>query len=364
MTSLTLKISDLISIIVNSILLLITLAFFTLGERKLMASMQRRKGPDVVGFWGVLQPIADGVKLLFKELIIPYRTSVVIFLVGPVLLLTLSLVAWAFIPLTAFSFISSFHFGVLFTLIGSSLFVFGIICSGWASNSRYAFLGSVRATAQMISYELLFGTITLFIGFFAGNFNFLMIVLAQQKGWFIFPLFPVFILFLIVMLAETNRTPFDLAEAEAELVAGYNVEYSSIMFAMFFLGEYANMMLLSVIGVLYFFGGFNLIVLKILLFCFFFVWVRATLPRYRYDQLMTFGWKHLLPFSFGFLIFIFSLVLILDLRTEALIQINQNILISMIYTIQSPTLLTQIINSNFFFFKQEITNLLAIYFNV
>lgn len=354
-----------IEIVIWILALLLTIAFFTLGERKLMGAIQRRKGPDVVGFWGLLQPAADGVKLVFKELIFPMKSTLIVFLLAPILVFTLSLTSWSVIPLTDFSFITSIHLAILYTLITGGLNVYGIILAGWSSNSRYAFLGGVRATAQMISYELVLGTINLFVAFYAGSYNYLEIVSAQQNIWFIIPLFPVCVMYLIVMLAETNRTPFDLAEAEAELVAGYNVEYSSIMFAMFFLGEYSNMILLSVICVLYFFGGwlglpiFSILVLilKVLFFCIFFVWVRATLPRYRYDQLMEYGWKHLLPFSFGLFIFLVGLCLIFGIRVDSEDIVSEQHLLYYIYGLQ--TLIIQpfdlVLNFSDLFVCQELS---------
>lgn len=354
-----------IEIVIWILALLLTIAFFTLGERKLMGAIQRRKGPDVVGFWGLLQPAADGVKLVFKELIFPMKSTLIVFLLAPILVFTLSLTSWSVIPLTDFSFITSIHLAILYTLITGGLNVYGIILAGWSSNSRYAFLGGVRATAQMISYELVLGTINLFVAFYAGSYNYLEIVSSQQNIWFIIPLFPVCVMYLIVMLAETNRTPFDLAEAEAELVAGYNVEYSSIMFAMFFLGEYSNMILLSVICVLYFFGGwlglpfFSILVLilKVLFFCIFFVWVRATLPRYRYDQLMEYGWKHLLPFSFGLFIFLVGLCLIFGIRVDSEDIVSEQHLLYYIYGLQ--TLIIQpfdiILNFSDLFVFQELS---------
>jgi NADH-quinone oxidoreductase subunit H len=286
-----------------------------------MGAIQRRKGPDVVGFWGILQPMADGLKLVVKELIFPMRASVFLFLAGPMVVFIVSLFGWIVIPQNEASVFSSISVAVLFTFVVSGLNIYGLVLAGWASNSRYAFLGAIRATAQMISYELVFGMINVIVILFSGSYNYVDIVLQQRVGIFVFPLFPVFIIFLIVMLAETNRTPFDLAEAEAELVAGYNVEYSSMMFALFFLGEYANMLLLSVVGALYFFGGWLPIIgwgcggalwlfFKSLFFCIMFVWVRATLPRYRYDQLMSIGWKILLPLIFGLFIFYVGLIII------------------------------------------------------
>lgn len=306
---------DWVHLVLLSICLLVAVAFFTLGERKLMAAVQRRKGPDVVGFWGLLQPLADGFKLVLKELIFPHRTPVLSSIVGPLLIFALSLLGWIAIPHTQADLYANLSLAVLFSFVVGGLGVYGLIISGWSSNSRYAFLGSVRATAQMISYELTLGTVNLIVALFAGSYSYVEIVLAQRTVWFVAPLLPAFLIFLVVMLAETNRTPFDLAEAEAELVAGYNVEYSSMMFALFFLAEYANMVLLSVICTLYFLGGWLPFVplagdggpfwlfSKAILFCILFVWVRATLPRYRYDQLMGYGWKVLLPLSFSLFIF-------------------------------------------------------------
>jgi NADH-quinone oxidoreductase subunit H len=337
-------------------------AFFTIGERKLMGAIQRRKGPDVVGFWGLLQPAADGAKLVFKELIFPLKSTVIVFLMAPIFVFVLSLTSWAVVPFTIVNFITSIHLAILYTLIMGGLNIYGIILAGWSSNSRYAFLGGVRATAQMISYELVLGTVNLFIAFYAGSYNYIDIVLAQKNVWFVIPLFPVFLMYLIVMLAETNRTPFDLAEAEAELVAGYNVEYSSIMFAMFFLGEYSNMILLSVICVLYFFGGWSgfsffpafFLIIKVLFFCVFFVWVRATLPRYRYDQLMEYGWKHLLPFSFGLFIFLAGICLVFNFKVSSDDLISRQDLLYYIYLLQPSTSLTSTISDLFFSQEAEI----------
>jgi NADH-quinone oxidoreductase subunit H len=244
-----------ISLLLIFIFLLFTVAFFTLAERKLMAAIQRRKGPDVVGFWGFLQPLADGLKLLFKEIIFPYRSLKFLFLFSPMLIFSVSLIIWIVLPLSTNLIFSSIYYSILFTFILASLNVYGLILSGWASNSRYAFLGSIRAAAQMISYELIFGIINLIIIFCCNSCNYIDVILIQKNNWFIFLLLPIFLFFLIIILAETNRTPFDLAEAEAELVAGYNLEYSSIIFALFFLGEYSNMLFLSVLGACYFFGG-------------------------------------------------------------------------------------------------------------
>jgi len=294
------------------IFFLLTIAFFTLAERKLMGSVQRRKGPDVVGFWGFFQPLADGLKLMFKEIIVPYKSLKFLFFFSPVFLFGLSLVNWLLLPGTSIYIGSSSAFSLLLTFILSSLNVYGLILAGWASNSRYSFLGSVRATAQMISYELIFGFVNLLLIFCVQSCNFIDIVLYQKQNWLFLLLFPVIFLFFIIILAETNRTPFDLAEAEAELVAGYNLEYSSIVFALFFLSEYCNILFLSAVNVCFFFGGWFTFVgeeslfffcLKVLIIAVFFVWIRATLPRYRYDQLMLLGWQVFLPLVFGFFIF-------------------------------------------------------------
>lgn len=303
------------------IFLIMSIAFFTLAERKLMAHLQRRKGPDVVGFWGFLQPLADGFKLLFKEIIRPFKILNFLFFFSPIWIFFLSLINWVIVPFNpTFLYFSNVNLSIFFNFVFASLNVYGLILSGWSSNSRYSFLGGIRATAQLIAYELIFGMLNIIIIFFSHSLNYVDIVLTQQTCWNVFPLFPLFLFFLIIMLAETNRTPFDLAEAEAELVAGYNLEYSGIIFALFFLGEYANMLFLSVLGVIYFFGGWlffgqiNLFIfiVKILSFCFFFIWIRATLPRYRYDQLMELGWIQLLPLIFGLFFFYIGIFIYFD----------------------------------------------------
>lgn len=298
--------------------LLISVAYFTIAERKIMGAIQRRRGPNVVGFIGLLQPLADGLKLFVKETTLPTNANTGIFLFAPALAFILSLMGWAVIPLAKGIVISDLNLGVIYLLAISSLNVYGILFAGWSSNSKYAFLGALRSASQMISYEIAIGFTILNVVICAGSFNLSLIVLAQQKIWFIIPLLPVFIIFYISMLAETNRHPFDLPEAEAELVSGYNVEYSAMTFALFFLGEYANMLLMSTISAILFLGGwlplfdnfiFNLIpgtiwlCIKICLGVVFFILTRATLPRYRYDQLMSIGWKCFLPLSLGYLIF-------------------------------------------------------------
>jgi NADH-quinone oxidoreductase subunit H len=296
--------------------LLISVAYFTIAERKIMGAIQRRRGPNVVGFIGLLQPLADGLKLFVKETTLPTNANTGIFLFAPALAFILSLMGWAVIPLSKGVVVCDLNLGIMYLLAISSLNVYGILFAGWSSNSKYAYLGALRSAAQMISYEISIGFTILNVVICAGSFKLSSIVLAQQKIWFIFPLFPVFIIFYISMLAETNRHPFDLPEAEAELVSGYNVEYSAMTFALFFLGEYANMLIMSTISAILFLGGW-LPLLNILDFipstiwltlkiCFgvvFFILTRATLPRYRYDQLMYLGWKCFLPLSLGYLIF-------------------------------------------------------------
>lgn len=309
-------------IIVGKILLivlpmLIAMAYLTLYERKVMAAMQLRKGPNVVGFYGLLQPFADGAKLFFKETIIPTGANKFLFLMAPMITFLLALIAWAVIPFDDGMVLADINVGILYLFAISSLGVYGIIISGWASNSRYPFLGALRSAAQMVSYEVSIGFVIITVLLCVGSLNLSDIVKAQESsagifGWFFLPLFPMFIIFFISILAETNRHPFDLPESEAELVAGYQTEYSSMTFALFFLGEYMNMILMSAICVILFLGGwlppadiapFNWIPgiiwfgIKVALLLFVFIWVRATLPRYRYDQLMRLGWKVFLPLS-------------------------------------------------------------------
>ncbi|MFQ5984136.1 MAG: NADH-quinone oxidoreductase subunit NuoH [Alphaproteobacteria bacterium] len=292
--------------------LLVAVAYLTYAERKVIAAMQIRKGPNVVGPFGLLQPIADAVKLLTKEQIIPAGANKVVFLLAPVLTFVLSLIGWAVIPFDDGWVLADINVGILYLFAVSSLGIYGIVMAGWASNSRYAFLGALRSAAQMVSYEVAMGFVIITVLICVGSLNLSEVVRAQEGLWFAVPLLPMFVIFFVSALAETNRAPFDLPEAEAELVAGYNVEYSSMAFALFFLGEYANMILMSGMTVVLFLGGwlppvdlppFNWIPgviwfgLKVALLLFVFLWVRATFPRYRYDQLMRLGWKVFLPAS-------------------------------------------------------------------
>jgi NADH-quinone oxidoreductase subunit H len=298
----------------------ISVAFLTLFERKVMASMQRRRGPNIVGFLGLLQPFADALKLLAKETVIPHASNSWIFVFSPTLSLTLALASWAVIPFQSGLVLVDLNFSVLYIFVISSLAVYAIIMSGWASNSKYSFLGSLRAVAQMISYEVSMGLIVMSVLVCAGSFNFSEIVLAQGDIFFFVPLFPLFLMFFVSALAETNRPPFDLPEAENELVAGYFVEYGGAGFALFFIAETANIILMSFLTSIFFFGGWGMgvlgtsvfwLALKVLFFCFAFVWVRASLPRYRYDQLMFLGWKVFLPCSIALLFFLIGVLFFL-----------------------------------------------------
>lgn len=309
-----------LSIIVPIIL---AIAMFTLLERKVLAAIQRRRGPNMVGFWGFLQPFADAFKSIFKEISIPSGCDYYFFLFSPIITLVLSLMSWSVIPFSSCYVFADINLGVLFVLLVSSFNVYGIVLAGWSSNSKYALIGSIRSAAQIISYEI---PLTLSIApviMASGSLNLTEIVFKQYTVWYVFMFFPCFLIFFVCMLAETNRTPFDLPEAEAEIVAGYNVEYSSIFFAMFFLAEYGNIMVMSSFAVILFFGGwsiffdlslyfsgYNLLIiesfifiLKVVIFMLLFILVRAVLPRYRYDQLMEINWKLFLPLSLSFIIF-------------------------------------------------------------
>ena len=292
--------------------LLIAVAYLTLAERRVIGFMQLRKGPNVVGPFGMFQPFADALKLMAKETILPAGADKVVFIIAPMLTFILALVAWAVIPFDAGLVLADINVGILYLFAISSLGVYGVIMAGWASNSKYAFLGALRSAAQMVSSEVSMGLVIINVLICVGSLNLSDIIEAQRDMWFALPLLPMFIVFFISTLAETNRAPFDLPEGESELVAGYFVEYSSMSFALFFLGEYANMILMSAMTTVLFLGGwlppfdfapFTWIpgpiwfVLKIMLCLFVFLWVRATTPRYRYDQLMRLGWKIFLPFS-------------------------------------------------------------------
>jgi NADH-quinone oxidoreductase subunit H len=304
--------------------LLLAVAYLIYAERKVIGAIQLRRGPNMVGPFGILQSFADGLKLLSKETIIPSGANPFLFVLAPIITFTLALAAWAVIPVGTGFVLADINVGILYLFAISSLGVYGIIIAGWASNSRYAFLGAMRSAAQMVSYEVSMGLILVIVLLCVGSLNLTDIVLAQQNLWFAIPLFPVFIMFYISALAETNRAPFDLPEGESEIVAGYNVEYSSLSFGLFFLGEYANMILMCAMTTVLFLGGwlppidlppFNWIpgpiwfALKIGFLKFCFLWVRATFPRYRYDQLMRLGWKVFLPLSLFWLVLVSSVLL-------------------------------------------------------
>ncbi|MDP6013941.1 MAG: NADH-quinone oxidoreductase subunit NuoH [Alphaproteobacteria bacterium] len=299
-------------ILVVVVPLLLAVAYLTYVERKVIGAIQLRKGPNVVGPLGLFQPLADGLKLFLKETVFPVRADTYVFILAPMITFTLSFVAWAVIPFDEGWVIADINVGILYLFAVSSLSVYGVLMAGWASNSRYAFLGALRSAAQMVSYEVSMGFVIVTVLICAGTLNLSEIVMAQKDLWFVVPLFPMFVIFFISALAETNRSPFDLPEDEATLVAGYFVEYSSMLFALFYLGEYAAMILMSGMTVILFLGGwlppFDIVPFtwipgiiwfggKVALVLFGFLWVRATFPRYRYDQLMRLGWKVFLPFS-------------------------------------------------------------------
>ena len=296
---------------------LVSVAMIVWLDRRVWAFVQKRQGPNVVGPFGLLQSLADALKYIFKEIIIQASSNKIIFILAPIITMTLALIAWAVIPFGEDRVLANINVGILYIFAVSSLGVYGIIMGGWASNSKYPFLGSIRSAAQMVSYEVSIGIIIINVLLCVGSLNLSDIVLAQQNIWFIIPLFPMFVIFFISALAETNRPPFDLPEAEAELVAGYQTEYSGMMYAMFWLGEYANILLMCALGSILFLGGwlspidlypFNLIpgavwlILKILLLFILFALVKAVVPRYRYDQLMRLGWKIFLPFSLTYVV--------------------------------------------------------------
>jgi NADH-quinone oxidoreductase subunit H len=313
-----LAVAEVLAIVVP---LLLAVAYLTFAERKVIAAAQLRKGPNVVGPFGLLQPIADGLKLFLKETVVPSGANHLVFLLAPMLSFSLSLVAWAVIPFDAGVVIANINVGILYLFAISSLGVYGVIMAGWASNSRYAFLGALRSAAQMVSYEVAIGFVLVAVLLCAGSLNLTDIVEAQRHIWFVLPMLPMAVIFFISGLAETNRLPFDLVEGETEIVAGYFVEYSAMAFALFYMGEYANMILISAMTAVLFLGGwlppFGIepftgaaahiwhglwFALKIAFSLFCFLWIRATFPRFRYDQLMRLGWKVFLPFSLGWLV--------------------------------------------------------------
>ena len=320
---------QLVDVLLVLLPVLLSVAFMTIVERKQLAAHQRRVGPNIVGYYGILQPFADALKLILKETVIPSQSNKVLFYLAPISTLIFSLLGWGIIPFGEGLTISDFSLGILYTLALSSLGVYGILFAGWSANSKYAFLGSLRSTAAMISYELILSSAILIIILLTGSFNFTTIIESQQSIWFVVPLLPVFIIYFISILAETSRTPFDLQEAESELVAGFFTEHSSIIFVFFFLAEYSSIVLFSCITAILFFGGYNVpnilindffihlqplvLGLKTCIFCFMFVWFRATLPRLRYDQLIEFCWLNLLPVIVAFIILVPSILVAFDI---------------------------------------------------
>ena len=312
METLNLLFTEVYKILFLLIPVLVTVAMIVWLDRRVWAFVQKRRGPNVVGPFGLLQSLADALKYIFKEIIIPASSNKIIFILAPIITMTLALVSWAVIPFSESLVLADINVGILYLFAISSLGVYGIIMGGWASNSKYPFLGAIRSAAQMVSYEVSIGVIIINVLLCVGSLNLNDIVLAQKKIWFVLPLFPMFVIFFISALAETNRPPFDLPEAEAELVAGYQTEYSGMMYAMFWLGEYANILLMCAMGSILFLGGwlppldipiFSVVptpfwlIFKILFLFVLFALVKAIVPRYRYDQLMKLGWKIFLPLS-------------------------------------------------------------------
>lgn len=316
---------NLINVLAVLVPILLRVAFITIIERKLMGSMQRRVGPNTVGIYGILQPFADALKLVVKETVVPAHATKSLFYLAPIITLMFRLLGWAVIPFGAGLTISDFPLGILYTLAISSIGIYGVLFAGWSANSKYAFLGSLRSTAQMISYELVLSSAILTVIFLSGSFNITSIIETQQAIWFVIPLLPVFVIFLVSMLAETNRTPFDLPEAESELVAGFFTEHSGMIFVFFFLGEYCSIVLMSTLAAILFLGGYHMteiivnntfinlqsivLGLKACAFMFFFVWTRATLPRLRYDQLIVFRWTDMLPLAIAFIVLVPSILI-------------------------------------------------------
>ena len=328
MEFLVLLFSEIYKILYVLIPVLVSVAMIVWLDRRIWAFVQKRKGPNVVGPFGLFQTLADALKYIFKEIIIPASSNKIIFILAPIVTMTLALIAWAVIPFSEDYVLADINVGILYIFAISSLGVYGIIMGGWASNSKYPFLGSIRSAAQMVSYEVSIGVIIINVLLCVGSLNLSDIVLAQEKIWFVIPLFPMFVIFFISSLAETNRPPFDLPEAEAELVAGYQTEYSGMMYAMFWLGEYANILLMCALGSILFLGGwlapmdiplFDIVpppvwlILKILFLFVLFALIKAIVPRYRYDQLMRLGWKVFLPFSLIWVVLTSGYLLYFDL---------------------------------------------------
>ena len=320
--------SEIYKILYVLIPVLVSVAMIVWLDRRIWAFVQKRRGPNVVGPFGLFQTLADALKYIFKEIIIPASSNKIIFILAPIVTMTLALIAWAVIPFSEDYVLADINVGILYIFAISSLGVYGIIMGGWASNSKYPFLGSIRSAAQMVSYEVSIGIIIINVLLCVGSLNLSDIVLAQEKIWFVIPLFPMFVIFFISSLAETNRPPFDLPEAEAELVAGYQTEYSGMMYAMFWLGEYANILLMCALGSILFLGGwlapmdiplFDIVpppvwlILKILFLFVLFALIKAIVPRYRYDQLMRLGWKVFLPFSLIWVVLTSGYLLYFDL---------------------------------------------------
>ena len=323
-----LLLSEMYKILYVLIPVLVSVAMIVWLDRRIWAFVQKRRGPNVVGPFGLFQTLADALKYIFKEIIIPASSNKIIFILAPIVTMTLALIAWAVIPFSEDYVLADINVGILYIFAISSLGVYGIIMGGWASNSKYPFLGSIRSAAQMVSYEVSIGVIIINVLLCVGSLNLSDIVLAQEKIWFVIPLFPMFVIFFISSLAETNRPPFDLPEAEAELVAGYQTEYSGMMYAMFWLGEYANILLMCALGSILFLGGwlapmdiplFDIVpppvwlILKILFLFVLFALIKAIVPRYRYDQLMRLGWKVFLPFSLIWVVLTSGYLLYFDL---------------------------------------------------